>query len=898
MMKRKARWLPCILAVVIALGSCAVMAEDTPDTAAGQQSVEKYMEAAQTLAGIGILTQKEVDGLTAEGITRGETALLLCRLLGISDYTKNAGGMRFLDVKEPEMAGAVRMLCDLNIISEPADGLFRPQDSLTYQEAVKIMVCLLGYGVKAEVNGGYPVGHLTVASDLKILGKVSRETDGAIAKGGLYQMMFNALDVELMTGLASGNGSYQYITTEGDTLLRKHMDLQMTQGVVSANQFTSLGGGAGVNDGEIEVGVTVFRQGNVNYNHLLGYQVKCYTRMENEEQTVVYMQPYRAATVEISADDITAFSVAQIRYIDTAGKQRTETLAADCAFIYNGRTAIALTEKDLKLRNGKVTLLDNGNDGSYDTVFIEDFVTYQIRGVDQNAQNIYLKGFGLTDTVANDTIPFNSQNKNPSVNVISGGKASEIGKLSANTTVSVMRSLDGNLTTLEIVNNTLKAKKVEAVEDDGDVIVIDGTRYDVARGEDGQRAASLRVGQVATFYLDRDGKIAGVSDDTEEGIYGYLVRAASVSMGKVQFKILPAGGKLTVYDGAPTVSLNGTKVSGETLATNPALWDSEKGETKGQLILFRVNGDGEVREIKTAGQAETDSLRLSKAYSSVQYDRDYIGGDYLVTSDVQVFKIPTDITDDEGFQAGGKSLLTNRSTYKMEVYDADAAKRIPRVVIHSNGGSGSKVSQSANLALLKKIVPSVGADNEVRYKVVFQVNGNEAVAYTGEEMETDRSNVQAGANFPTSHMNVTYAGGKLYFTKTKGQVDGDSIELKVGDFVEYNTNNKQELSYIKPIYISALEPDGQLHMYGGSDTARVIRCCYMTLDKVVDGIGFFSGGPIDGKPVPLSQANIYSVSGTGSKMDVLKRSVVELQPGTKMLVRTNYEKAMEIYFFE
>ena len=896
-MKKKRSWLPCILAAVIAVGSCSAMAEDTPDVAIQQQqAVEKYTEAAQTLAGIGILTQSEADGLTAEGVTRGETALLFCRLLGIQDYTKNAGGMRFLDVKDAELAGAVRMLCDLNIVSEPADGMFRPQDNLTYQEAVKMMICLLGYSAKAEISGGYPIGHLALASELKILGKVSREQDGTISKGGLYQMMFNALDVDLMLGIYDGNGGYNYTTTSGDTLLSKHMDLSMTQGVVTANQYTSLSSVHGVNGGEIEVGGRTFRLGNVDYSNLLGYQVKCYTRTEDDEEIVVYMQPYRVEILEIPADDISILSTTQIKYVDVTGKQRTEPLPVGCNFVYNGKAAIAITEKDLKLRNGKVTLLDNGGDGSYDTIFIEDFVSYKIKGVDQNAQRICLKGFGMTDTVADDTIAFNSQNKNPSVNVVSGGKASEIGRLAENTTVSVMRSLDGGLTTLEIVTGTMRAKKVEAVEDDGDVIVIDGTRYDVARGENGQQAVSLRVGQVATFYLDRDGKIAGMSDDTEEGIYGYLVRAAAMSLGKVQFKILPAGGKLTVYDGASTISLNGTNLSGDALVTNPVLW--EDGNTKDQLILFRVNGDGEVREIKTAGESESDSLRLSKSYTSVQYDRDYIGGDYLVSSDVQVFRIPTDITDDEGFQAGGKALLTNRSTYKMEVYDEDAAKRIPRVVIHSNAGSGSRVSQSSNLALLKKIVPTVDKDNEVRYKVVFQVNGSEAVAYTGEEMETDRSNIQAGANFPSTHTNVTYANGKLYFTKTKGQVTDDSIELKVGDFVEYNTVGNQEIHYIKPIYISALEPSGQLHMYGGSDTARVIRCAYMTLDKVVDNIGFFTGGPVDGKPIPLSQASVYSVSGEGSKMDIIRRSVVELRPGTPMLVRMNYEKAMEIYFFE
>ncbi len=892
-MKKHMRWLSCILAVVMILGTCSVWAEETAPAETEeeqQQSVEAYVEAAQTLAGIGILTQEEADGMTGGVITRGDAALLLCRLVGVQDYMLGTGGMRFLDVTDPELAGAVRMLCDMKVVSDPADGMFRPQDPLSYNEAVKLVVCLMGYGAKADMSGGYPIGHLTMASSLKLLGKVSPEADGTISQAAFYQLLFNALDVEVMEGATDGIGGYRY--TEGDTLLNMHMDLTMTRGVVTANKYTKLSGGEGVNEGEIALDGRTLQLGSVDYSDLLGYTVKCYTRMEDDEETVVYMMPYRTEVTEINTDDIGLLTTSQIRYIDETGKQRTDSLPTDCTVLYNGSVAVSLTEADLQLHNGNVKLIDNDNDGRCEVLVVEDYVTYKVKGVSENEQMIYLTGFDIQADTETLSIPYDFQNRNPIVEVISGGRVSEIDRLQANNTVSVYRSLDGRVTRLELSSTTLQNKTVEAVEDEGETLVIEGTAYQVARGADGELAVHIEVGQRSTFYLDCAGKIAGIGSNTgENGIYGYLVEAVSTPLGKVQLKILPETGTLTIYDGAGSITVNGASVSGDAVANHAAL--SENGETKQQLILYRLNGAGQVREITTAGREETDSFRLEGEYNSVMYDRDFIGSEFMVSSDVQVFVIPLDEEDEEGYQAGGKSLLKNRVECQMELYDADAANRVARVVLHTSGDTTSSVSQSAPFAIVKSINPSV-LDDEVRYKIIFQVNGGEEFAFTNENMMVDRRNVRW--SIPSGLNYVVCEGGRLYLSSLRGEVSGNSLEIKPGDVVEYNKSG-DEISSVKPIYISSVPDLGLLHQYGGSSVAPVIRAAVVTLTSVVDGIAFFDGGGITGKPIPLTTAAVYFVK-TEPKVEITEGSVGELQAGQSMLVRLNYEKALEILVFQ
>ena len=57
----------------------------------------------------------------------------------------------------------------LGIVNGISDTTFEPESNITYEQAIKMIICSLGYGELAIEKGGYPNGYMQVAFDLGIL---------------------------------------------------------------------------------------------------------------------------------------------------------------------------------------------------------------------------------------------------------------------------------------------------------------------------------------------------------------------------------------------------------------------------------------------------------------------------------------------------------------------------------------------------------------------------------------------------------------------------------------------------------------------------------------------------------------------------------------------------------
>lgn len=113
--------------------------------------------------------------------------------------------------------------------------MFRPSDSVSYQEAVKVLVCLLGYDSMAQSKGGYPMGYLTVGGEIGLLG--GGGSAQSFTAQNLYQMFYNALDIAIMVPVF-GEGGYKI---DKDETFRNQLEnrrdgtLYKGKGMVEAN---------------------------------------------------------------------------------------------------------------------------------------------------------------------------------------------------------------------------------------------------------------------------------------------------------------------------------------------------------------------------------------------------------------------------------------------------------------------------------------------------------------------------------------------------------------------------------------------------------------------------------------------------------------------------------------
>ena len=198
-------------------------------------------EAVGILSNLGILTGFE-DGTFKpdETVTRAQMAAIVCRTLGYESQAKSSAGTTiFNDVPGDHWAaGYINVAQSLNIINGYGDGNFGPEDKVTYEQAVKMIVCALNYDLVAQAKGGYPTGYLSVASSEGITKYANGKVGDAAKRSTVAVLVYNSLEVRILDqNTWTTDGSDEYAKSD-DTILSKYLDVNKWEGVVSDVPFT------------------------------------------------------------------------------------------------------------------------------------------------------------------------------------------------------------------------------------------------------------------------------------------------------------------------------------------------------------------------------------------------------------------------------------------------------------------------------------------------------------------------------------------------------------------------------------------------------------------------------------------------------------------------------------
>ncbi len=157
----------------------------------------EYAEAANALCEMGIFTGDAQGNFNPNStITRAETAVIMCRLMGVEEDAKALKESPFSDVPASHWAVSyIAKATELGIINGDGTGNFRPSDSVTYEQIIKMLVCAWGYGNIAEEKGGYPSGYLTMAEEMGFTEEVSFSPAENALRSGVAQLMHESLEL-------------------------------------------------------------------------------------------------------------------------------------------------------------------------------------------------------------------------------------------------------------------------------------------------------------------------------------------------------------------------------------------------------------------------------------------------------------------------------------------------------------------------------------------------------------------------------------------------------------------------------------------------------------------------------------------------------------------------------
>ncbi len=144
-----------------------------------------YAGAAERMAARGIIVGYE-DGLYhgERSLTRAQMATLACKMLGKADEAAAlAGKTVFSDVNEDGWyCGYINYAVANGIVVGDGNGKFRPDDMVKYEEAVKVVLCVIGRGDGIRIDStDWSKEYLKRADELKI-------TQNLVGKKGEYMV--------------------------------------------------------------------------------------------------------------------------------------------------------------------------------------------------------------------------------------------------------------------------------------------------------------------------------------------------------------------------------------------------------------------------------------------------------------------------------------------------------------------------------------------------------------------------------------------------------------------------------------------------------------------------------------------------------------------------------------
>lgn len=833
-----------ILFIICMLLTCQVRAfenQDYTDTAALE-----LIEYLSDTTGI------EFNGFSDDIVTRGEFIVLLSKIL-----TKNVPVKEncvFKDVNaDSELSYALNYAQKAGIVSAAKE--FLPNDELTKDAAVKMAVCALGYRVKSELSGGYPLGYMRVARDIYLTDGIGGMTECAITSNEAYVLLGNMLRAN-MYELYSVKGEYKNYGVSNGTILSSIYDIECTEGIVRANAYTSLtDSNGGVGTDRIRIGTR-----DVNYygtDDYLGYNVRAYIRDADGANECVLLEPCNTKTITFSGREYKNTDNENVNIYSAEGEKKSFNLDSNVKYIFNkkaiGAAAAAALPKDNEY---SVTMVDSDEDNIYDCVIIKQYRYCVVKGVDTN------KGI-ITDVngIENQISLPDDEKAYKFYGSYNGEEISSAGDIQSDMLLAAVISTDGTAADVYVCDKTKNVKVVSHNAGDLKLRGEDGNAYEYGAYFKKYYEKDVSFDSAAVLMLGMNGEIVAGSFKSSGSAYGWLVaqnRNTGI-FGKSKIKIFSESGKMSVFDISDKATLNGGKPTAKIDDVIAGMSENNR------LIKYALNSDGEIKNIDTAEpyagglkfpdyDNDNNSLTLFyNGYSSAIRFRSETGSfdDKFGIKNAVVFVIPKKVTDrgdDDLYRTTSASGLLNDESYTVMSYDYNESMEASAVVVFEDSSDISKVTSDG--MVVQDVYKTLDNNGENCYGISISDNGTYKTLYSCERTETAIKGLRpgdiirvgvSGSTVRSIRREYSYEENKLFGTYGEGantnwvsglvyETDGNTMSIANG------ICNIDGIEFDKLRAVTVSSAVSYIHIKTGSNGKNVESAVVRpTLDKDIRG---------------------------------------------------------------
>ncbi|MDP4133086.1 MAG: S-layer homology domain-containing protein [Bacillota bacterium] len=501
------------------------------------------------------------DGTFKSGqtITRAEFAKIIVCFKNVDVAVSYDTG--FLDVDSVGQGGHwakpyIKIAKDMGIIVGFPDGTFKPDEPVTYEQAVKMIMCSLGYTAYE-----YPAGFIQIAMQKKLLTDSTHTglQSDPVSRGSVSIFVFNALSIPentaiIPTNTSTGGGNFIFKDSGGGGGGGGGSDYtRRILGVVWGNSTTLLDNGSSELD-EDELLIKTDEKleklpvdSSIVPSRYIGEYVRASIKEDDDGKEYVskieVMDNYNDTTY-IDAEDYIDFyydSVSACNVLKYYDGNYSKTInfedLSNVYIIYNGKS-IGTKEsgytfdssyiKNLKV--GTLTLISNDKNKKVNVVMIDSYATSWVYS--RNASTCIIKcKYGHEDV--------NATARSRNVSIYKDNSLIGVSEITAGDIIDYKQSLDGKILTIydtsKVITGTISQLKDDYLKLSGNdkEYHYNYNYLDYFKNYADPDKYTPQKDDKVKIYLNFKGKIAAIEPvtSTDTSQYGYIV-AMGFSSGK------------------------------------------------------------------------------------------------------------------------------------------------------------------------------------------------------------------------------------------------------------------------------------------------------------------------------------------------------------------------------
>jgi hypothetical protein len=628
--------LSLVLVIAMVLSSMSFAFAGTFEDVTGD-----YEDAINTLVGLGVVTGYEDGTFRPEKtITRAEMAKLMVITLGYGDLVAGSKS-NFADTQGHWADAYIALAAGKGIVLGDGNGNFRPDATVSYNEAITMIVRGLGYtDASNELKGmSWPTNFKVKAAELDITDDVVMNTTGA-DRGGVAQLLFNALEAALVTVNSDGD-VVKATTTEVEDGKVVTVYVQLLSRLAEKKNI------AQVLPKHVDEDDDAYYGDIVDLGQYMYQDIDVYV---NDDGDVVYVSDVNSdvkvgefrKTVDANGVVVSNDNKVNIR-ID--GKNKAYTVDFDGGVIpvyYNG-VAVNMDEVDMEVGTTDIVNLHRAaatfvmNDDDQITAIVATKLTEAARVTNEYNGRTKIQGFALPLN-DDDEVDYDKLTVTGVVDSLEDIEEDDVIVLFAGAGEKTT-SADTEKLVIEVVRESVEGKITKS-NTDGQFYINDKF-YSVSEFKD----YSFAVGEEGTYYLDHQGKLVDFVEDDSDAPEDYAVITEVLDgvftggriIADAEITVINAAGEEVTYEFADKAKVDTAYVFDLRETTDMTVVDEQTDVdvntvlSKYDIIQYSLNSSGKISEIEMINNNPSTATPASKT--------DITTAAYEFASNVVVFNL-------------------------------------------------------------------------------------------------------------------------------------------------------------------------------------------------------------------------------------------------------------------